>query len=74
MFSNRKEVVFKIALNQLDIKNIYTAFVYGLKGNSYLFWPKSLSDDTLKPEMFTGYKPSDLKFDFKKWAQLMLAE
>lgn len=70
----KKEVVFKIALKTLDRKNIYAAFVYGLKEDSYLYWPRTLNDDTLKPEMFTGYNPSDLKFDFKKWANLKLSE
>lgn len=71
---DKKEVVFKIALKNLDRKNIYTAFVFGFKNDKYMFWPNTLNDDTLKPEIFTGYNPSDLNFDFRKWALLKLSE
>lgn len=70
----KKEVVFKIAMKGFDKRNINIAFVYGLKNNVYEFWPQTLNDDTLKPEIFTGYNPSDLKFDFSKWALLKLAD
>ena len=71
---DKKEVVFKIAIKSFDKKNINIAFVYGLKGNVYQFWPKTLNDDTLKPEIFTGYNPSELRFDFSKWVLLKLAD
>ncbi len=71
---NKKEVVFKIAIKNVDVNNLYLAWVFGFKEASYLFWPLSLNDDTLKPEVFTGYNPSDLKFNFKSWAILKLAD
>ena len=73
-YKDKKEVVFKIAIKNIDVNNLYLAWVFGFKGTSYLFWPQSLDDDTLKPEVFTGYNPSDLKFDFKSWALLKLAD
>jgi hypothetical protein len=72
--SDKKEVVFKIAIKNLDVNNLHLAWVYGLKENSYLHWPTNLNDDTLKPEVFTGYNPSDLKFNFKSWALLKLSK
>ncbi len=73
-YSDKKEIVFKINLKNYDRDKLFIAFVYGNKENSYLFWPVTLDDDTLKPELFTGYNPVDLKFDFKKWAHLKLLE
>lgn len=70
----KKEVVFKIALKNYDLNNLYIAWVYGIKGTSYSYWPTTLNDDTLKPEIFTGYNPSNLKFDFYRWALLKLDE
>jgi len=69
---DKKEVVFKINLKNYDKNNLYIAWVYGFKNNSYLYWPLTLNDDTLKPEIFTGYNPSDLKFNLKNWALLKL--
>jgi len=72
--AEKEEVVFKINLKNYDKRNIYVAFVFGLKEKSYLYWPATLKDDTLQPEMFTGYNPSPLMFDFRNWALLKLAD
>jgi hypothetical protein len=70
----KKEVVSKIDLKNYDKKNLYIAFVFGLKEKAYLYWPPTLNDDTLRPEIFTGYNPSPLMFDFGNWALLKLTD
>jgi len=70
MNGEKKEIVFKIDIKNFDKNNLYVALVFGFKGTSYLFWPSTLNDDTLKPEIFTGYNPSDLRFNLKNWTLL----
>lgn len=68
----KNELEFKIELRKLGRGNLHIALVYGKQGDQFLFWPDSLDDDAIKPELFTGYNPSDLRFNFKKWAKLSL--
>jgi hypothetical protein len=72
--AEKKEVVYKINLKNYDRKNMYIAFVFGSKDKSYLYWPETLKDDTLRPEIFTGYNPSPLMFDFRNWTLLKLTD
>lgn len=70
--NNEKQLVFKIALKNFNRNNIHIAFVYGMKDDKYFFWPSTLNDATLKPEIFTGYNPFNLRFNFNLWALLKL--
>ena len=70
----KKELIFKINIKHYDQKNFFVAIVYGYRSPKYLFWPPTLDDATIKPEIFTGYNPSDVRFDFKSWTKLVFAE
>ncbi len=67
-------VIFKIDIKNYDKNNIYLAMVYGLRASTFLGFPADLKDDTINPDMFTGYNPADCKFNYKFWVLLKFAE
>ena len=70
----KKELIYKINIKRYDKKNFFVAIVYGFRSPNYLFWPSTLDDASIKPEIFTGYNPADIKFDFKSWAKLQFSD
>lgn len=61
---------FKIARSALVGKKIGVVYISTTDGKlTGSFWPSSLADDTVKPELLRG-EPSALTFDLEQWAAL----
>jgi hypothetical protein len=63
---------FKLGKRFIKADAIRVAVVYSSDGKSLQYWPSSLKDDCLKPELVTGETPSDLKFSQSGWADLVM--
>lgn len=69
---NKAEVEFQIKLQNPAAKKIRVAVVYAVAENTYHFFPETLADDCLKPELVTGNRVQNVKFDRKQWAEIVL--
>jgi hypothetical protein len=65
---------FKVGSRYIKAGGLKVAVVYSSDGKSLQYWPSSLNDDCLKPELVTGETPSDLKFNQSTWASLVITQ
>jgi len=69
---NKAEVEFQIKLQNPSAKKFRVAVVYAVAENTYHFFPETLADDTLKPELVTGNRVENVKFNLNQWAEIIL--
>lgn len=69
---NRTEVEFQLKLQNPANKKFRLAVVYAVDQKTSHFFPESLTDDSLKPELVAGNRVQNVKFDRKQWAEIVL--
>ena len=69
---NRTEVEFQIKLQNASNKKFRMAIVYAVDRTTSHFFPNTLNDDCLKPELVAGNRMQDVKFDRNGWAEIVL--
>ena len=71
---NRTEVEFQLKLSEPAAQDLRVAIVYAVDRNTSYFFPESLADDCLKPELVAGNRVENVKFDLSQWAKISLEQ
>ncbi len=69
---NKAEVEFQFKLKNTSNKKFRLAIVYAVDQNTSYFFPSGLADDCLKPELVSGNRVANVKFDRNQWAEINL--
>lgn len=71
---NRVVIEFQIKLQNPSNKKFRLALVFANDLKNFQFFPKTLADDCLKPELVAGNRVQNVKFDRRQWAEIVLEE
>ncbi len=70
--SNERE--YRVSMKFKDGDNFRLVAVYVGNPTSPQFFPNTIADDTLKPQLLFGSEPANLNFKFEQWATLKLKD
>ena len=69
---NKAEVEFQIKLQNPTANEFRMSLVYAVEEKTFNFFPNNLADDSLKPELVSGNKVENVKFNVNQWAKVVL--
>lgn len=69
---NKAEVEFQLKLQNPANKQFRLAVVFANDLKTFQYFPNTIADDCLKPELVAGNRVQNVKFDRKQWAEIVL--